>query len=349
MIGQNKKVEWKKLSFRKKLVVVSISLCLLVTPFAVGEVACRLFVDINFRGNSKNLFVANAFGISRGNAKQITGVSFGAEVVTDELGFRISKGSIRKISAEAVLFLGDSVAFGTGVSEEETFVGRFSKAVPNIEVYNSSVIGYALPDYKHVVEGFVPQHNEIKHVYLMFCLNDLSDESGEIINRFVSGSSKGFIETAKKVRPVSMANEFLRDRSKLYLFLTEKLTDPSRRYFEADFAPYASLGDEAFGQVMQPVLSIVGMLKRRQIRLTVVVLPYEMQLRGNDQRHALPQNRLKLFFEKHGVRSIDLIDAFHRLSSTKDGFLFGDPMHLSRIGHSAVFDALWRDWLERTH
>src|SRR6202521_3848023 len=56
-----------------------------------AELACRLFSDIRPQGNSRSLFIDHSFGDSRGNAKNVTAVSFGVTVHTDSMGFRKSE------------------------------------------------------------------------------------------------------------------------------------------------------------------------------------------------------------------------------------------------------------------
>ena len=91
------------------LIAGSIFLCVLL--LLSGEMVVRLFSDINFLGNSSNLFVANAYGTSMGNARNSEAESFGIKVYTDEYGFRIDKDTFVKDRKyeNSILILGDSV------------------------------------------------------------------------------------------------------------------------------------------------------------------------------------------------------------------------------------------------
>src|ERR1700730_5019194 len=81
-----------------------------------AELACRMFSDIRPQGNSRSLFVDHSFGDSRGNAKNITAVSFGITVRTDSMGFRKGEEAVEPSGGtRALLVLGDSIAFGVGV------------------------------------------------------------------------------------------------------------------------------------------------------------------------------------------------------------------------------------------
>jgi hypothetical protein len=307
-----------------------------------AELACRLFSDIRPQGNSRSLFIDHSFGDSRGNAKNVTAVSFGITVRTDSMGFRKGEEAVEPSGGtRALLVLGDSIAFGVGVQEPATFVGLLRKQLPNTIIYNSAVIGYGLTDYRNVTDAFLPQHPEIKSAYLAFCLNDVTDDSAAEISESLR---RPWLRRELTQRSILIgANDFLRSRSRLYLLLRNWLTDPQQRYFEADNLNY-SMPEDKFQKVMQPLADISETLSRRGISFTVLVFPYEAQLRSNDAALALPQRRLSNYMRQRGIRYIDLMPNLRTLPATKL-FLAYDPMHLSEMGHLAVYDIISRDLL----
>lgn len=139
----------------KKIVLGNVllifgSILFYLTILLIGEFLTRTFSEITFFGNSKNLFLPEAFGKSQGNARNVEAISFGSKVFTDQHGFRIPENmpASSKPSKRKVLFLlGDSVAFGPGLVENQTFSGMLRSRFPDLEVYNSSVIGYSTQDY----------------------------------------------------------------------------------------------------------------------------------------------------------------------------------------------------------
>jgi|HubBroStandDraft_1064217.scaffolds.fasta_scaffold34524_1 hypothetical protein len=310
-----------------------------------AELACRIFSDIRPQGNSRSLFVDHSFGDSRGNAKNITAVSFGVTVHTDSMGFRKGEEVVEPPSgAPALLVLGDSIAFGAGVQEPATFVGLLREQFPATIIYNSSVIGYGLPDYRNVVDAFLPQHPEIKYAYLAFCLNDVSDESAKEISESLR---QPWLRKETTLRSLLFgANDFLRSRSRLYLLLRNWVTDPQQRYFDADYLNYR-MPEDKFQEGMKPLADINETFSRRGVSFTVVVFPYEAQLRSNNPALALPQRRLSNYMRQRGIRYIDLLPDFRVLPASKL-FLAYDPMHLSETGHHVVSDILSRDLLSVT-
>jgi lysophospholipase L1-like esterase len=325
----------------KKLLLTFTSTIFCLLILAAGELICRVFMDIPLLGNSPDLFISNAYGESKGNARNARAISFGADVFTDGYGFRIDPQFPPKQNRSAVLILGDSVGFGPGVDESRSFAGLLRQELTSTTIYNSSVIGYGVSDYKNVVDLFVPQHPEIQKVYLIFCLNDVSVVSAEEIDRYLQKSDR--IERMKRVQVIGAINDFLRSRSKLYLFLKNELTDPSTRYFLAETGSYG-VDDTRFASILQPVEDIDRTLHERGIAFTVLIMPYEAQFRRDDPGSAAPQKRLSQYFQSHGIRSFDLKQTFAASGlPSKKLFLYGDPMHFSVAGHRILFDWLMKD------
>ncbi len=332
------------------LLLGSILFCLII--FLIGEFATRYFNHITFFGNSKNLFLPRAFGLSQGNAKNIEAVSFGSKVFTDQYGFRIpehqsarSKASKRK----ALFILGDSVAFGPGLDEEKTFSGMLRAEFPNLEVYNSSVIGYSTRDYRNVVNSFPLVAKGIDYVFLLFCLNDISNESATEIRQFIDDSrnvngsngqstqTQSFVDILKGIEFFAAMNEFLRSNSKLYLLLKGILTDPQARYWEADYRLYLEANHARFSSGMRELAEIAAILRRDSIPFTVIIAPYEFQLRSPDEAILLPQRKLHNYFARHSIDYIDSTPWFIKQhTESRKFFLTYDPMHFSGQGHELI-------------
>ena len=78
---------------------------------------------------------------------------FSKKVFTDSLGFRIPKKNFNyKDKNSSVLIIGDSVSFGVGVKEQNTFVGLMRNEFKNLNFFNSSVSGYNFKDYSEVAK-----------------------------------------------------------------------------------------------------------------------------------------------------------------------------------------------------
>ncbi len=346
---QSKLTDGGKKRINEKILLLCSSFFFTIILILLTELIVRIFFDIPFLGNSKNLFTPDAYGSSYGNAKKIEAISFGEKVYTDENGFRVFKNNASQCQDYdyAVLILGDSVAFGCGVPEENTFTGLLRKNFPKVLIYNSSVIGYGIKDYKNVVDNFLHYHKEIKKVYLIFCLNDIEDRSSESITESLKARQKNlnsndnYVETIKSIGFFAKLNSYLRAHSKLFVLLKGELTDPQLRYWEAEYLNYKDIPDNVFLERMQPIIEITNILKQKGILFKVIIAPYEYQIRKYDNNLSIPQKRLSHFFETNGISYIDLIDKFRNSKiNSKALFLPYDPMHFSKKGHEVMYENL---------
>ena len=354
----------------------SILFCLAI--FMIGELATRHFSNITFLGHSKNLFIPNAYGVSSGNAKNIEAVAFGAKVYTDQHGFRVPEHPTDQSKASnrnALLILGDSVAFGLGLEEGKTFSGMLRASFPEMEVYNSSVSGYSTRDYRNVVEFFPLAEKKVVHVLLLFCLNDISSESAKEIQEFTnvlknedgkhetieknldgptsSGQinqlpivqEQSWMDVLREYEIFSSVNDFLRSRSKFYILLKGLLSDPQKRYWEHDYRLYQDTNHAGFLSHMQDITDVAATLREKSISFTVILVPYEFQMRNPVRENLLPQRKLQDYFDRHSIDTIDSTPWFGKKhTESKKFFLALDPMHLSEQGneivHSLIVDRL---------
>jgi lysophospholipase L1-like esterase len=338
----------KVIKLKEKVILLSGSIIFCLALLFLGELICRKFCKFPFLTTSKKLFIRNAYGASIGNARNIEAVSFGTKVYTDENGFRVLKDKtcIAQNYKVAILILGDSVGFGSGIEEENTFSGRLSLRFPQLKIYNSSVIGYAVYDYKNVVIHFLPTHPEVKKVFLVFCLNDIAFDNVQMIEN-VLGISKernfhdSFISTFENISFLRKLNEFFRSHSKLYLLVRHTLIDSQMLFWKEDEKLYDDKDDLRTEKIMQNVVDIDRLLRKRGIDFTVVISPYEAQFRDSSPLKRRPQEKLARFFKKYGINYIDTYEKFKNSSSnSKMLFLTGDPMHLSEKGHQVIYNII---------
>jgi len=330
-----------------EILLVLGSLLFLGLLALIGELAVRTFSDLNFLGNSRDLFVAEAYGPSKGNAPNAEGVSFGAVVYTDEHGFRVPKGGFPGDDGktEAILILGDSVGFGPAVEEGETFAGLLRARFPTRRIYNSSVIGYATDDYKNIVDSFLPLHEEVVAVVLVYCLNDVSTRSAQNIDRYLQAQKEERIpeeELTESLRAISLfrdANDFLRERSKFYLWLKHRVLRSQRRGWKAVLPLYAD--DGLLAQSIGQIGEIAAGLKERGIPFVVALSPFEYQLRHPDEPESeIPQRKVGALLAAMDVDFIDPRPRFDGGVPPSTYFLPYDPMHLSREGHRVMTDVI---------
>lgn len=94
-------------------------------------------------------------------------------------GYRDIEESQRDPSEEAVVFLGDSFAWGLQVEADEMFVNLLRERLPDFEVYNLAHGGYGTDQELLTFERWQAPR-PIRLVVLMFCENDFGDNSNSI-------------------------------------------------------------------------------------------------------------------------------------------------------------------------
>ena len=66
------------------------------------------------------------------------GIVFGQKVTIDQYGFRVPSKDFKYTQNNNIFILGDSVTFGNGIKEEETFIGLLRKKIKN--AFNKQVV-----------------------------------------------------------------------------------------------------------------------------------------------------------------------------------------------------------------
>ena len=96
-----------------------------------------------------------------------SGYVFSRKVFIDQDGNRIPKNYQRSINKKNILIIGDSVAFGNGIDEENTFVGLMRSKYKKYEFVNTSVPGY---DLLHYEENFkkISNYKNIKNIFYFY-------------------------------------------------------------------------------------------------------------------------------------------------------------------------------------
>jgi hypothetical protein len=327
----------QKATWKQRLALLSVSIGLVLLVLLGGELYCRWFTRINFLDNSRGLMTANRFGTSYGNTPNYNGWSFGQDYTTDANGFRFDPQfkSVAEPNAPGVLIIGDSVSFGPAVKDDVTIAGWLRRGLPQERIYNASAIGYDALDYKNAVGTIVPQKPEIKTVVLFFCLNDVNEDSAAQIKMQTKPAGVPVEKTGGG--PVQRVNDFLRSRSKLYLWAKNALRDTSLIYFQFDRAYYQK-GDQLVADSLLPIKEIKTQLDAAGVALKVFVLPYEAQTRpGTPPDFLEPQKRVDADLKQFGIDYYDTTPDFQAAGAdARYLFLYGDPMHLSATGHRMV-------------
>jgi hypothetical protein len=322
---------------RKKLFYFFLyNIGILVFLLTLCEILVRLWIpEIQPQGTEKNLYQENRYGESHGLKPLSRGLSNGALVQVDRYGFRETSVKL-DTSKNSWLLLGDSVTMGIGVEADSTFAGILQAELDSVNILNSSMIGYNVQNYGNVFSYFINHRRndlKIKRVVLFWCLNDLYTDSDAV--QMPGGRLRS--------RFGGLLN-FIRVHSRFYFFLKTLLFDRPKSYYLFDSRLYADGGfqDEDGNQ---GILNIQKTCSDENIRFDVVLLPYEYQLRHKDVDLDKPQKVMTQKLKACGIHVLDpmpyLLDSGIK---SKELYLYGDGIHLSKSGHRAVAYFLLAKW-----
>ena len=320
--------------------VVGVVLVLLLLEGAVRV----LRPDVGPSGTDAALFLDDAFvdaeGATVGLRPGAEGTSNGAPVHVDDDGFHTYVGNATADSAEAWLWLGDSVLFGIGVAADSTVAGRIAARQDTARVLNPAVIGWGPGDYRRRLEAALADGLRPARITVLWCLNDALPPRPLVPT-----------ETPALASAWQAATAWLNVHSRLYRLTKDAALDRPARYFEHDRRLYEPLAAASASRPAAPVdralaevWALRDTLAARGVPLDVVVVPYEPQLRPGGSR--APQRALVPLLRTRGVPTLDLADAFAGAAGDDPGalYLWSDGIHLSVRGHAVAADAIarWR-------
>ena len=234
--------------FERNRILTGICVAAFIAGFVLvlAEVSVRVFLPkVQFVGQTASLIQPERFGATPGNRPLAVGESWGANVATDQFGFRISSERARSSPPRCTtIIIGDSVPFGIGVAADKIFPTLLTEKL-GTDVCNTGVIGYGIDDYEGLVNSFVlpNRHNlGIFHAILFVTLNDIygSTPTAKVTRDDVADRIEGSVieRLARALRTRFDFNGFLIGRSTLYLALKGLVYDSSRWWFLADYNAY---------------------------------------------------------------------------------------------------------------
>jgi lysophospholipase L1-like esterase len=344
--------------------ILIINLGIVAALLVVIEVGVRLaFPEIIPLGVSEKLFQKEKYGSSFGFAPDANDVAFGVNIKTDADGFIIDPTVPSKDHDKLpkIIIIGDSVAMGVGLEAKDSFPFLLQRKLSTYKIVNTSVIGYGTEDYANLLEALFKKGYDFEGAIVALCLNDISFFSKININ-------KSFEEKNEEYRNIMFQNPFvrylkkfsdeyfdfnvvLRNYSRTYLLIKNKVVDMGRGYFLADLEPYNKPGAERY--IQKELKKINDLLFSHGKWAIFYLFPYEYQLRPKSQNFGnidilKPQ---KMFNAAARKEKINLIDFYPRFSQkTKEGkikhkswYLYCDPMHFSKPAHQFIMENIYQD------
>ncbi len=278
------------------------------------------------------------------------------EVSTDDLGMRRIDRTATAGVAEGgklrVLFLGDSVTFGEGVSDNETFPqlleGRRTGRGRRVQALNGGVPGYGIANE---VELFVDVRESVAPdvAVLVFYLNDaipspairVFTPPAWLADSYLVG--RLYVVASRAAGGLAPASRFMPEQSLVEGWQREVLAargDPSRALAAKNLADWGVAWSDGVWSWIEPyVVKFASLARETGARPLLVVTPLEAQLDASrlDDR---PQRRMREIGGKLGMPVVDVLPALREASGASKEALFLDHCHFSPAGHRVVAEAI---------
>jgi lysophospholipase L1-like esterase len=323
--------------------IIFVNLITIIFFIIFFELLLRFLNIVTLHGYDKGFFYSEKN--TTFNKANVLVTVFGENVKTDEHGFRIPVSNYKfNHELETTLVLGDSVSFGVGVREKDTFVGKLRNKI-NKNVFNSSVIGLNLSSYLYLIKNYKNRINkQFTDVIIFLCLNDIHFEQGVIRkerakNLYTRELKENFFVRILKNELLLKLNFYLRDKSALFVFLKSITTNPIKRHF--NYMSWLYNEEELLNEYREYIKQIINSSRAQGLSLNFVLLPYAYQINNDcDNKLLKPQIEVQKIFDELQFKLHDFTKDFCLNSDKNNLFLKFDPVHLSIYGHEFVSSLL---------
>ncbi len=330
----------------KKIIFVNITAISALLIFF--EILIRSLNLVSLQGFDKGFFLSeNSIVLNKPNSSNLKVA--GKIVKTDENGFRIpTKGYVFKKDIKSTLILGDSVSFGFGVREKDSFVGILRNQA-NSNLVNSSVIGHNLESYIYILKKHVKNSSkDFNKAIIFLCLNDIHLKQGVAsegeLDKNMSHQDDSFFINLLRNKTFGKINIFLREKSALFVFLKSLGTNSVKRHYEYMRQSYEH--KSLLINYSEHIEKIKNFSESNNIKINFVLLPYSYQIINDCKKNYIkPQLKIKKMFQKLNLKLHDFTGDFCSKSESKNFFLGHDPVHLSITGHKFVSSLLLKNKL----
>ncbi|MBV8850798.1 MAG: SGNH/GDSL hydrolase family protein [Methylobacteriaceae bacterium] len=233
-----------------------------------------------------------------------------SHITTNSLGFKDVR--VREVPLQSakkrILFLGDSFTEGIGLPYEQTFVGQFAAAFPQLDVLNAAASSYAPTIYNAKARYLIEAGLQVDEVIVYIDISDIQDEAityrTDKDGKVEEGDFDDKCPTAPQIIRIqspwwahfSYTLDFLHKRHILMQYRQvlpdaslALLMQPGQVYakdfhrpawtYESNLQCYSTLGVEgAIAKAINQMDQLYAFLSERRIPLSVGVYPWPQQL-----------------------------------------------------------------------
>lgn len=319
---------------KKKRIIINVILLVVVISLLLSftEVILRIFgISCSIVDEDNNgIYLAFDEGYHymksdyNGKFKCLT---FDTSVKTNSHGFRDDE---FKITEEGIILFGDSIAFGHGVEQNETFAQILENILPSkkSDVYNLGVSGYSLNEYNWLYDKY---SEKLKHKLVILILYEGNDfqESCNLINRaeFTIDKRKGF-GFIKDLLKKSYTFRFLYPLTKDIINLGETAVT-SKQFYMTDESEEVKNCNKQFKENLN---KLKDKIIRNNKNLTVIIFPSKATFLESKDPKIDYGKRLNVLLGLCSELNLDCMNFRDYVNSTK-GIYQKDSGHPNPEGH----------------
>ena len=296
--------------------------------FFIFEIFLRFFGLADLRGHGKEL---------REKQKNVETVVFGKKVFLDKYGYRIPNEKYI-YDKNKIIFIGDSVLFGSGVKYEDTFVGKLKKKYDNKSFINAAIIGNDISENSFDIKKNYELFNS-NNFFIILTLDDIASKESQPSKNDIKKENRSLFAKLRENYLLNKINLFLRTKSYTYLWIKGITTKPSKRYFYESLESYKI--DKEINFLNSKLNDIKIYQNNNNLNIKFIILPYEYQTRHHcKSKLMIPQEKILDLLEKNKLEYINLTEIFCNHPKPKILYLNFDPVHLSKNGHQLVYESI---------
>ena len=237
-----------------------------------------------------------------------------------------------------ILVLGDSVVYGTGVEDEETFVRLLGVRLDGVQVLNAGIPGWSIDQYRIYQERLLPRLDPALVLIGVYAGNDY-EVTGDEWNW---GASKPLFDVTPDgtLRDVARSRGCVDGLSRSLLFrlvwVRKQLAKDAIEFFCRPFTLTWAETDRSVAAQLNAIREAAGSAGAPALFL---LLPDRGQLRRAGSARMIYANRyrdLLRIFRDEGLPFVDLAPRFAQLTGEEEEAAFRDPAHYSPAGHRRV-------------
>ena len=288
--------------------------------------------------------------------------AMGYKIYTNSLGFKdkTSRNVTLKAQKKRVVFIGDSFTEGVGFNYEQSFVGLIGKELEkkDIKILNAGVSSYSPIIYYRKIKHYIDTVGlDFDQLVLFLDISDIQDEAMS----YTFDDSENVIghPLSKENEPEEKVKRFITDHTILLSNLrilirklkkkapitrepkVEDTINGYRSLWTINNDAYNEYGKQGISLAITRMNMLVALLKKKNIKLTLVVYPWPDQIWHKD----LNSKQVVIWNEwanKNNAEFINLfpyfINELKPMEVLEKYFILGD-IHWNAKGHKLVADS----------